>query len=232
MSEKESKEVTKPSKTDERNLVEQELNAELPPEEKIKLWWERNRAALALGVIIALLMVVGFQGLRIYRQSFDAKVQEAWLAIDSEETRLAFAESHGTHPLGSLAYLQLADTAYGEGDYETANSYYEQAGEGAAEPLFQGRARLGYAVTSIHTGALDSGKTLLEKIARDPNELQAVRAEAAYHRAILAIEEGQPEVFQTFNQLLFSLGHSQGWITRLETARKQAGFQGSEPVEE
>jgi len=88
MSEKESKEVTKPSKTDERNLVEQELNAELPPEEKIKLWWERNRAALALGVIIALLVMVGFQGLRIYRQSFDAKVQEAWLAIDSEETRL------------------------------------------------------------------------------------------------------------------------------------------------
>lgn len=232
MSEKESKDVTKTPQADERNLVEQELNKELPPEEKIKLWWERNRAALGLGVVIALLVVVGFQAVRLYRESYDAKVQEAWLSIDSEDTRLAFAESHGTHPLGILAYLQLADSAYAEKDYSAARTYYETAQAGAVEPLFQGRARLGFAVTSIHTGEADTGKALLETIARDPNALQSVRSEAAYHRAILAVEENQPEVFNTYYQLLFTLGHSQGWITRLEGVRNQEGIEPVGPVSE
>lgn len=219
--EKKNPEKGKPA-ADERNLVaKRELDKALPPEERIKLWWEKNRAALAAGAILALIVVAGFQGLRLYRQAHDNRVQQAWTAIENAADRLAFAEENAGHPLAGLAWLQLADEQYRGDNFAQARDYYRNAVEALSEPVFLGRARLGSAMATAKAGDRESAKTQLETLARDPRGFHAIRAEAAYHRAILAIEERNAEEVERYFDLLTTLRYAEGWLSRLQEARAQ-----------
>ncbi len=225
MSEKDPKDTKAAApKADERNLVQKELDAELPPEERIKVWWERNRVALALGAIVALVIVVGFQGIRLQREAFDRKVQEAWLEIADAEERLAFAERYGSHPLGGIAWLKIGDAAYAESNFEEAQIAYEKANTALVEPVFQGRARIGAAISSLKNGDRERARLALEQLAGDPEMFDALRAEAAFHRAILAAEDKDVETFERYRQMLMSLQYTQGWINRLESVEAQLGL--------
>lgn len=198
-----------------------ELDKALPPEERIKLWWEKNRAALLAGAILALLAVAGFQGLRLYRQAFDTRVQQAWLETQSTEDRRSFAESYSNHPLAGIAWMQLGDDAYQRDDFSQAAGYYRRAVEALVEPVFLGRARLGAAVAALRSGERDQARSALEAVANDPQGLHAIRAEAAYHRAILAIEDGEQETLERYFDLLTTLRFAEGWISRLQEVRAQ-----------
>lgn len=211
-------------KADERNLVKKELDAELPPEERIKLWWERNRAALAVGAIVALVIVIGFQGIRLQREAFDRKVQEAWLEVTTDEARLAFAEQYETHPLGGIAWLKIGDAAYADSNFEEAQIAYETASEALVEPVFQGRARIGAAISALKNGERERARLALEQLAGDPAMFEAIRAEAAFHRALMAAEDKDTEAFERYRQLLMTLQYTQGWMSRLETVEAQIGF--------
>jgi len=207
---------------DERNLAAtRELDAALPPEERIKLWWEKNRGMLVFGAALILLVAIAYQGLRLYRQSYEAKVQDAWTAIESMEDRKSFAEAHEGHPLAGLAYLQLAEDAYLNADYPTAENYFRKAEEALAEPVFKGKARIGFAVSAAREGDRETAIQALESLATDPEGLHSIRSEAAYHRAILALEEEDSDVLDQYFDLLTTLRYSQGWISRLQEIRSQ-----------
>ena len=66
---------------DERNLVDAEDSAEISIEDRISTYWLENKSIVSGSVMLLLLLVIGFNGTRIYKSYEEEKVQISYLLI-------------------------------------------------------------------------------------------------------------------------------------------------------
>lgn len=212
-----------PAAADERNVVEEDLGSTLlPMDEQLRQWWDANQKQMLVlaGVVLAVIAV--WQGFRMYRQAYEAGLQETFQTLETDAAKLAFAREHPAHNLGGVAFLDLADQAFGEDDFSTAADYYGNAVDALDPSPIRDRARVGHAMALLKSGKRNDAVNLLEGIAGDTNAANAARAEAAYHRAMLALEDGDPRTFEQYAELIAALPYAQGWTSRLEAFRSEA----------
>lgn len=202
---------------DERNLVEPAQAAQVSLEDQLKLWWDANRGALLVGAAAALLFVGLWQAFSLYRRQWESKAQAAYQAAVTSEDRLAFAQEFKKSPLAGLALLSLGDEAWAQKDYTTALARYRGAVDALDKSPLGGKARLAAALATLYTGDRSTAATALLALARDTSLFQAVRAEAAYHRALLAREDGDTATFDQCHELIVSLPYADGWLSRLQS---------------
>ena len=213
---------------DERKVVEPSESLHLPLDDQIQVWWEENRNSLVIGAIVALLIVGGFQSIRLYRMSYENKVQDAFQEARANDGLDSFISEFPRHDLAGVSHLQLAHEAYENEAYDEARERFRAAFDVLGDSALGLRARLGAAMASLQLGKRDEAVSIFETIADNPDLMQSARAEAAFHRAMIALEESQPNVFFEYYRLLDSLQFSDGWFSRLEAFRPDAEALGNQ----
>ncbi|MDR1283924.1 MAG: hypothetical protein LBK99_24370 [Opitutaceae bacterium] len=201
---------------DDRNLVNlDETYAAASFEDKLRIFWGKySRVVLAL-VTLAVLLVIGRGVMAHLAARHDEAVQDAYNAAAGDDAALrAFAGENSRHVLGAVANLEVADTAYARADYTAALATYNEAVATLVGTPFVARARLGAAMSQVLGGQAEAGRAALRQISDEISFPSPVRAEAAYHLAVLLREAGQNEDAAKLADQIFSIAPSSMWAQR------------------
>ncbi|MGH7956119.1 MAG: tetratricopeptide repeat protein [Opitutaceae bacterium] len=199
---------------DDRNLVAVEATTALTFEERLQLFWRKNRNVV-LGFCAAVLLAIVGKGAWDYmaRQK-ELEVEKAYAAAATTEQWKAFSAEHPNHPLGGIAQLRIADEAYAASKSADAIAGYDKAVAILKTGPLAARARLGRALSKAQAGTTAEAATGLKQIADDANQFKAVRAEAAYHLTSLAVGAGNAAEAQKYVDQLNQIDPMGAWAQR------------------
>jgi hypothetical protein len=199
---------------DDRNLVPVDATTALSFEDRLHLFWKRNRNAI-LGFCAAVILVILAKGAWDYfaRQK-ELEIEQAYATATTTEQLKAFSVEHANHPLGGVAQLRIADEAYAAGKSADAIAAYEKAIDVMDNGPLVARAKLGRAVAKAQAGQASQASTELQQIADDTSQFKAIRAEAAYHLTSLAVGAGDAAEAQKFVDLLNQIDPMGAWAQR------------------
>lgn len=186
----------------------------IPFEDRLNEFWKNNRA-LILGACALIILGVLANGIWERMQaSKDLEVQKAYAAASTPEQLRAFASSHSGHPLAGVAEIRVADEAYAAGRAADAAAGYDKALSVLKDGPLAARAKLGRALSRIQSGKAAEGEAELKQIAGDANQLNAIRAEAAYNLASLAADAGNTADVQKYVEQLNQIDPASIWARR------------------
>ena len=180
----------KVSSVDERKTVVLDEDLEnVEFDDKVWLYWKRNRnfIILLLGAVFA--VIVGTQGWKIYSLNNAAALASAYEASFSAGNLEDFSKANPGTKLGAVAALEVADKFYLEGKYDNAKILYTQSAGALKTNVLFGRAKLGEAMCEymIDPG---KGKSAFEALYNDNSIAPTFRAEAGYLWAQVEISNG------------------------------------------
>lgn len=156
---------------DDRNLVLVDGDfQEADLDDKIWLFWERNRAYLAGGAAAIFIAGLGFLAFRAARDYRVELIGADYAQATTPEMKIAFAERNMGQPLAAFAALEAADAAYAKGDYAGAAKRYAQAADYAAlaaprAPVVAVRAPVAAGLAEIRAGRVEAGVKRLQAVA-------------------------------------------------------------------
>lgn len=178
---------------DDRNLIEiDEAFKEAEFEDKMWLFWERYKTHIITAILAAIFATIAVQGIRVYQDSRIASIQASFMEATTSEQKIAFAAAHSNHPLAAIALLEVADELYAAESFNDAAALYADAIRSAANaPELKARAELGQGVALARSGNRSQAMGVLNALAANPVAADSFRGEAAFHSAILALEDGQ-----------------------------------------
>lgn len=159
----------------------------------IHSFWEKNRGFILLLCLAVFAVILAREGWDYYRAMRERGVQAAYARIDKVEQLPKFATDNAGHALAGVAWLRVADDAYGRKDFRAAAGHYEKAAAGLENALLVTRARLGAAMSLLAAGDAAAGEAALKAISSDASAAAALRAEATYHLATLARDSGRTD---------------------------------------
>ena len=200
-----------PPAGDDRNLVAAATSPAVTFEDRVRTFWTGNRnviTGLCIGVVLAILAKGGWDYLQREQES---GVVQVYAAADSSDKLKAFTAAHAGHPLAGVAQLRLADEAYQAGKAADAATLYQQAAATLKGDPLAARARMGRAVAQLAAGQAAEATPALKALADDSTQLKAVRAEAAYHLASLAVEAKNADEAQRLVDQLMQIDVSSPW---------------------
>jgi len=179
---------------DERNLViVDEDFEEADIEDKLWLFWERNKVVVVATVILAIVGVLGVQGYNAWQASQLESMRLSFAEAETPEARLDFAQNHADHPLSAVARMEVARERFEAGEFAAAAELYEQAILPANGSALEGAPALRAGVAYIRAGNAEKGSELLKDLLDKKAILETYRAEAGYHLGILALGSGNYE---------------------------------------
>ena len=165
--------------------------------ETLQIFWLKNRNAILTCCTVVLFAIAAKGGYDIYLERRLTATAEAYAAAGTSMDKLKeFVASHEGNMLSGVALLRIADEAYSAGKFADARTSYEKALPALKGSPFLDRARLGSAMALLQDGRATEGETALRAISSDAVCFKGVRAEAAYHLAILFSESGRPDEAQ------------------------------------
>jgi len=154
-------------------------------EEILLEFWNRNRRVIEGVAGLLLVAVVCYQVMIYVGERRKAALQRVYQEALEGEERISFAEANSGDSLSGFAYLEEAHREYDEREFVAAAEHYRLAMETLEDTPLEGRARFGFAMARIQSGYGDEGGSALLEIANNMHELDTIRAEAAYHLAVL-----------------------------------------------
>lgn len=187
---------------------------ELPFDEQLRIFWEKNRHALYLGCALVVLAIVGRYVYETLTAEREAKIEAAYAVATTPAKLQAFARDNAGHPLAGVAWLKLADDAYAAGNFSEAFVNYDKAAAALPGTPFATRALLGKGMCLIQSGKTAEGTAVLRQLEEDAAQLRAVRCEAAYHLASLAFEAGNFGEVVKLTDLIMQLDTGGLWAQR------------------
>lgn len=206
---------------DERNLIDLEEAEEVSLEDRIHLYWMENKGFVSACFTVLALLIIAFNGMRMYRTQAESKIQAAYNDALANETLAEFALDYSNKALGGFAALDVADVAYNQEDFERAIEFYSIAANAIENDLVVGRARIGLAFSSYYSGKTEEGLNQLKALAADSSLSEAVRSEAAYHLAIDADVNGDNALFESYANQVSSVSKPGQWQQRMQVYQQQ-----------
>jgi len=185
----------RPPSDDDRNLVvvdEDFVNADA--EDRLWLFWERNKTLIVRGTTAVVLAIIGAIGFHFWQESKREELGLAYVACQDEAARRAFAAAHPGEPLAAVALLEVADDLRKANKLEDAAKAYEAAGKSVvgdakAAKAIATRARLYAALTRQELGQADAEAAIIA-VAEDNSAPDTLRGYAMYVLANLALTKG------------------------------------------
>jgi hypothetical protein len=185
----------RPPSDDDRNLVvvdEDFANADA--EDRLWLFWERNKTLIVRGTTAVVLAIIGAIGFHFWQESKREELGLAYVACQDEAARRAFAAAHPGEPLAAVALLEVADDLRKANKLEDAAKAYEAAGKSVvgdakAAKAIATRARLYAALTRQELGQADAEAAIIA-VAEDNSAPDTLRGYAMYVLANLALTKG------------------------------------------
>jgi hypothetical protein len=204
---------------DDRNLVAVDPTTASSFDDKLHLFWTRNRKVIYGLCVLALIGIIAKEGWEYLARQKKLGVQKDYAAATSPEQLKAFAVSHSDDTLGGIAQLRLADDAYKAGKAADALAGYEKAIASLKDGPLVARAQLGRALAKIQSGKGAEGQAELKKLVDDTKQFKAVRAEAGYHLTSLAVEAGNGADAQKYVDQLMQIDPASLWTQRAMMTR-------------
>ena len=141
---------------DERNLIDVEDSADISIEDRIHMYWMENKGFVSTCVTVLALAIIAVNGLRMYASHTESQLQSAYAEAVAAESLEDFATEHSDTPLGGMAALDVADTAYNAEEFAKAAQFYAIAAEALSDDILAARAKLGLAFASYYDGDSES----------------------------------------------------------------------------
>jgi predicted negative regulator of RcsB-dependent stress response len=206
---------------DERNLIDAEESEEVSIEDRIHLYWMDNKGFISGCITVLALLIIGFNGMKIYVSYAEDKIQSAYAEAKASDALEDFAKAHSNKTLGGLAALEVADAAYTAGEYATAGEFYSIAVNSLDTDILLGRASIGQAFATFYDGDEDKGLAQLRALAADSGLPEAIRAEAAYHLAVDADVSGDSGTFESYASQVSNSSTAGQWQQRMQIYQQQ-----------
>jgi predicted negative regulator of RcsB-dependent stress response len=206
-----------------------QLNPEsdLPPdadlEERFNDFWKNNGTSIFGGIAIGAVIVIGFQVIQFMGDKKEQAIKDAFNASTTIEAKLEFAADNEDHQLAGLAQLQVADVRFSEGAFSEAAALYADAAKVFVDGTIVSRAILGQGMSLLQSGDLESGRSVLEAVARDSSALDQTRGEAAYHLAVSYWESGDRDSALETADIILQLDAAPFWAFRANSLRDRLG---------
>ncbi|WP_269525503.1 tetratricopeptide repeat protein [Coraliomargarita parva] len=200
---------------DERHLIDTEDSVDISLEDRLRLYWMENKGFISGCVTVIALLIIAFQGMRIYKEKAIANMQASFMSAKADDSLDSFAQKYANKELGGFAALMVADQAFEDKDYARATEYYDLAQSALEGSTLAGRAKIGSAFAIYQGGDTAAGLAALTAVADAPSLSEAIRAEAAYHLAVEADVAGQTEIYDGYVQQINAFTSATGWQQRL-----------------
>jgi hypothetical protein len=202
---------------DDRNLVRvDDKYAGGDFEDRLWLFWRRQKNNLFAVVGLLCLGVIGWQGWNLYQQHLVDQLQSEYQAAEGGPGLLAFAQAHPETTLGKLAQLEAADAFYKDGKFADAAKAYTDATTVWGTENYGQRARVGLAMSLLQNNDASGARQQFEALAKDTQAVAYYRSEAAFDLAILAAKSGDKKEAGQWLDQINSL-KDQGWINEANT---------------
>ncbi|MDE3083777.1 MAG: tetratricopeptide repeat protein [Verrucomicrobiota bacterium] len=197
-------------------LSEKKTPADAAPTFELKLhrFWRKNRRDVLAACAIVLIAIAGRGAWEYFASQREKNIQAEYTAANTPEKLRAFALNHTGNPLAGVADLRLADDEYLAGKYNEALPDYISAADRLGGTLFSGRAQLGQAICKIQTGRVADGEAQLKQLAYDLSQLHSLRAEAVYHLASEAADQGRVDDAKKFADEAQQIAPGSVWAER------------------
>ena len=186
-----------PPAGDDRNLVvvdEDFVNADT--EDRLWLFWERNKGIIVKGTFGVVVGILAFLAYFFWNESRREALGEEFTACQDEAARRAFASRHPGEPLAAVAITDVADDLKKAGKFADAAKAYDEAnrltglaGKAPAISALGARARLYAALCRLEAGEAGADKAIAA-VADDVNAPETLRGFAMLTLANLAVAKG------------------------------------------
>ena len=186
-----------PPAGDDRNLVvvdEDFVNADT--EDRLWLFWERNKNVIVKGIFGIVVGILAFLAFFFWNESRREALGEEFTACQDEAARRAFAGRHPGEPLAAVALTDVADDLKKAGKFADAAKAYDEAnrltalaGKAPAIAALGTRARLYSALCRLEAGEAGADKAIAA-VADDVNSPETLRGFAMLTLANLAVAKG------------------------------------------
>ncbi len=211
----------KQDQLDERNLIDVEDSEEISFEDRVQMYWMENKSFISGCVFVLALAIIAFNGMRIYKQKAEQKIQAQYAEAQANDSLAEFAQDYSNKELGGLAALTVADEAYGQGEFEQALKFYSIAAGTLTDTILGGRAQIGQAFANYYAGNDSAALQQLSSIAADTSLPEAARTEAAYHLAVEANVAGDQEQYERYVAQIKASEIATQWQQRLTMFERQ-----------
>ena len=194
----------RPKPGDEQETFQKldEAYAESNMEDQLLVYWNRHKSMLLIGIAAAIVLLLGIQLSKWWAQKSVVDRGEAYASATDDGLKEAFADKYSNTDLGGIAYMELADQAYSEGEFDNAVPLYEKAFAAFDLVQFRQRAHLSLAISRLQAGDKAVAIKDLESVGSNENYPDVTRAEAFYHLSVVDWEDGNFEsMFQRHNQV-------------------------------
>lgn len=206
---------------DERNIIDLEESSEVSIEDRIHLYWMENKGFVTGSITLIAFVIIAFNGMRIYKEASEKKLQDNYAAAQAGDELQQFAEANADKNLGGFAALLVADEFYTNEDFENAAQFYNKAAGSLTDEILVARARLGEGFATFYGTDQIQGRVLITSVATDSSLPETIRNEAAYHLAIDSDVMGATETFESYAQQISSGTASGQWQQRIEIYKQQ-----------
>lgn len=169
-----------PSSDERKTVILDEDLEGVEFEDKVWLYWIRNKNFILGTVAAAFIIVIGVQGWKLYVANKNAKLASEYEAASTPSQLEEFAKDNSGTKLAGVALIQNADGAYAEGKYDQAQKFYAQAQKDLSKTVLLGRAKLGEAVCMYISGDKEKSESALKSLFDDASIAQTYRAQAGY----------------------------------------------------
>ncbi len=186
-----------PPAGDDRNLVvvdEDFVNADT--EDRLWLFWERNKDVIVKGTFAVVVGILAFLAYFFWNESRREALGEEFTACQDEAARRAFAAAHPGETLAAVAMADVADDLKKAGKlaeaakaYDEANRLAGLAGKSPAVAALGARARLYSALCGLEIGTAGADKAVAA-VADDANAPETLRGFAMLTLANMAVTKG------------------------------------------
>jgi hypothetical protein len=186
-----------PPAGDDRNLVvvdEDFVNADA--EDRLWLFWERNKDIIVKATVAVVVGVLGYLAFFFWNESRREALGEEFTACQDEAARRAFAARHPGETLSAVALTDVADDLKRAGKFADAAKAYDEArrlaglaGGAPAVKALADRARLYAALCRLETGEA-AGAQELAAVADDVSAAETLRGFAMLTLANVAVAKG------------------------------------------
>ena len=186
-----------PPAGDDRNLVvvdEDVVNADT--EDRLWLFWERNKDLIVKGTVGIVVGILAFLAYFFWNESRREALGEEFTACQDEAARRAFAGRHPGEPLAAVALTDVADDLKKAGKFADAAKAYDEAdrlaglaGQAPAIAALGTRARLYSALCRLEAGEAGADKAIAA-VADDVKAPETLRGFAMLTLANLAVAKG------------------------------------------
>jgi hypothetical protein len=182
---------------DDRNLVvvdEDFANADA--EDRLWLFWERNKTVIVRSITSVVCGVLAFLAFYFWRESQREALGESYVACQNETQRRAFANAYPKEPLAAIALIEVADELRRKNKLDEAVKTYDEAakiaasvGETEAVKAIAVRAKLFSGLCRQELGQANA-ESVISSVAEDNTAPETLRGYAMYVLANLALTRG------------------------------------------